>query len=137
MLKITYKKIVNAFKNFSFPDVDFVVGIGTGGLIPASMAAYHLDKEIAYFHVNYRDDNNQPQHKKPVFLESQPIHQGVKNILLIDDVSVTGKTLDAVKKKLSAYHVQTFVLVGLADFVLFPEIKECVDWPWKSLKNKD
>jgi hypoxanthine phosphoribosyltransferase len=52
-------------------------------------------------------------------------------VLLVDDVSVTGKTLDFAKQLLHLNDIKTFVLKGKnADIVLFPEIKECVNWPW-------
>jgi hypoxanthine phosphoribosyltransferase len=50
---------------------------------------------------------------------------------VVDDVSVTGQTLELAKKKLRSSTVKTFVLRGKADHVLFPKIKECVKWPWK------
>ncbi|MEM8970289.1 MAG: hypothetical protein AAGE93_27990, partial [Bacteroidota bacterium] len=55
------------------------------------------------------------------------------HILLVDDVSVTGKTLKTVKAELAEYRVTTFVLKGKADLVVFPDIGTCVDWPWKSI----
>ena len=58
-----------------------------------------------------------------MFLES--------HILLVDDVSVSGVTLSLALSLLKDFEVFTFVLKGQADYVLFPEIKECVNWPWK------
>jgi len=52
--------------------------------------------------------------------------------LLVDDVSVTGKTLKCAVENLQDYTVYTFVLKGKADYVLFPEINTCVEWPWKT-----
>ncbi len=56
---------------------------------------------------------------------------GVKRILLVDDVSVSGQTLQAARELLMDYEVTTFVLKSKADLVAFPEIGECVVWPWK------
>jgi hypoxanthine phosphoribosyltransferase len=52
-------------------------------------------------------------------------------ILLVDDVSVSGQTLALARSLLKGYEVITFTLKGKADFVLFPEITACVNWPWK------
>lgn len=49
----------------------------------------------------------------------------------MDDVSVSGSTLSFVKKIIHTNEVVTFILKGKnADIVLFPEIGECVKWPW-------
>ena len=56
---------------------------------------------------------------------------GVTRILLVDDVSVSGQTLQAARELLMDYEVTTFVLKSKADLVAFPEIGECVVWPWK------
>ena len=56
-----------------------------------------------------------------------------KRILLVDDVSVSGKTMNAALEQLEGLNVRTLAMKGKADFVLFPEIKDCVKWPWKSL----
>jgi hypoxanthine phosphoribosyltransferase len=55
--------------------------------------------------------------------------------LLVDDVSVTGKTLEEARSLFKGNHITTFVFKGKADFVLLPDIKDCVDWPWKYSKN--
>ena len=46
------------------------------------------------------------------------------NVLLIDDVSVTGKTIGLAKEVFKDFNVKTFVLVGEADYVLFPDIRK-------------
>ncbi len=52
-------------------------------------------------------------------------------LLLVDDVSVSGKTMKMAKEALAGNEVKTLALKGKADYVLFPEISECVKWPWK------
>jgi hypoxanthine phosphoribosyltransferase len=59
-----------------------------------------------------------------------PTSTGLR-VLLVDDVSVTGKTLNRVKALLKGYTVYTLVMKGKGDFVLFPEVGTCVQWPWK------
>jgi hypoxanthine phosphoribosyltransferase len=56
---------------------------------------------------------------------------GGQRVLLVDEVSVTGKTMEFAKTFLTEHEVITFALKGKADYVLFPEIASCVNWPWK------
>jgi hypothetical protein len=46
-------------------------------------------------------------------------------------VSVTGKTLAFARTLLPGHDIRTLVLKGRGDYVVFPEIALCVDWPWK------
>jgi hypoxanthine phosphoribosyltransferase len=50
---------------------------------------------------------------------------------LVDDVSVTGSTMRKALDQLKGLNVKTLAMKGKADFVLFPEISDCVKWPWK------
>lgn len=115
----------------SFPPCDLVVGIAQGGIAPATLIAYILGRELRIVHFNFRNQDNTPVHPQPVLLNEITIPAGVKRILLVDDVSVSGKTLKAAKDLLAQYEVTSFVLRGKADYVLFPEIDYCVKWPWK------
>ena len=114
------------------PSIDHVVGITTGGIVPASLLAYRLDCSLSLIQINYRDSNNNPQRPTPKLLEPFTLPIGINHILLVDDVSVSGQTLETAKKILLGYDVVTFVLKGKADLVAFPEIGECVNWPWKT-----
>jgi len=55
----------------------------------------------------------------------------------VDDVSVTGKTLEKAKEVLGENKILTLVLKGRADLVLFPELEHCVKWPWSITKQKE
>ncbi len=131
-VKLDFTDISQRLKQIDLPEVDMVVGIATGGTVPASLAAYQLDRPLVMLHINYRAEDNTPQHEAPVLIFSQDIPQEKCRILLVDDVSVTGKTLDLAKKLLNGHDVLTFVLKGQGDFVAFPEIESCVHWPWKT-----
>lgn len=187
MVMLTFQEICDRIRQMTFPEVDLVVGIGSGGVVPASVIAFHLKKGLSVVTINYRDDNNTPRHDEPMILnlpeklllgspaagvsaipvkitgndishQSPPASDGTllndrdkyargdegvaygrlpelhdrKRILLVDDVSVSGKTLQTAKELLSGHIVTTFTLKGKADLVLFPEIGDCVKWPWKS-----
>jgi len=129
---LSLKSIKERLLQFTIPETDLVLGIGRGGIEPAKLVAEKTGKPLLLVAVNYRDDENIPQRNAPVILENLiiPFEKGSR-ILLVDDVSVSGKTLETVKKKLRDYQVITLVFKGKADYVLFPEINTCVEWPWK------
>lgn len=113
--------------------VDAVVGIQTGGRIPAVMCAYRLKCPLYMLPIHFRDPSNKPEHDQPiVFSDTYQLPPAGQKILLVDDVSVTGKTIETARKLLADQYewVSTFVLKGRGDIVLFPEIKNCVAWPW-------
>jgi len=134
---LSLEEIQQRLQEYPIPKADLVIGIGRGGSNPAKMVAAMISAPLFILNVNYRDDENNPQREAPVILGNVdiPIETGT-HILLVDDVSVTGKTLEAVKQTLSDYEVRTFVFKGKADHVLFPEIKTCVAWPWNNLKTE-
>ena len=100
-------------------------------MVPAALVGYRLGKPVVFMGINYRDPENRPRHRTPVLLRPFRAPKGVKRVLIVDDVAVTGQTLALAKKKFPSCRVSTFVLKGKADYVLFPAIRECVHWPWK------
>ncbi len=131
MVLLSFKEITERLKTIDFPTVDIVIGIGTGGVPAATMVAYHLNAELKVITLNYRDEENNPKYKDPVVLSVPTWELEGKKILLVDDVSVSGKTMHAALELLTGYDVKTCAMKGKADFVLFPEVKDCVKWPWK------
>ncbi|MGK7394733.1 MAG: phosphoribosyltransferase [Candidatus Cyclobacteriaceae bacterium M3_2C_046] len=133
MLNISFSEISQKLSEFQFPPVELVLGIARGGIIPAGLIAHQLQIPLHYIKVNYRDDQNQPRYQTPVLLDDFNLNwdKGAR-ILLVDDVSVTGNTIHYVRQFLTDYQVVTFALKGKADLVLLPDIRSCVNWPWKS-----
>ncbi len=131
MVPLSFKEITDRLKTINFPEVDVVIGIGTGGVPAATMVAYHLNAELHVMTLNYRDEQNNPRYDEPKVLQKASWNLEGKRILLVDDVSVSGKTMNAGLEQLKGFDVKTCAMKGKADFVLFPEIKECVKWPWK------
>ncbi len=131
MRSLTFKEIAEALRSFPLPDCDLVAGIGTGGVVPASLVAYQANRDLIIVQFNYRDEENRPRYDAPVLQRSADIPEGVRRILLVDDVSVTGRTLDAARSLFEGYEVATLVMKGKADYVVFPDIATCVKWPWK------
>lgn len=131
MVPLSFKEISARLKTIDFPPIDLVLGIGTGGVPAATMVAYHLNAELLVMTLNYRDEKNNPLYEQPQVLSTPNWQLEGKRILLVDDVSVSGKTMNAALELLKGYQVKTCAMKGEADFVLFPEIKDCVKWPWK------
>jgi hypoxanthine phosphoribosyltransferase len=129
---LNLEEIIKKMQSFSFPNVDIVVGISSGGVFPAKLVAKQLDLPLRLIYINYRNQNNQPKYAVPKFIKMEDLPQDTKKLLLVDDVSVSGKTLQYAKDHLKNFKVKTFVLKGHADYVLFPGIRSCVHWPWKS-----
>ena len=131
MVPLSFKEISERLKQIDLPEIDLVIGIGSGGIPPATFVAFHLNADLEVITLNYRDENNTPRYDTPKILYQPDLKLGEKRILLVDDVSVSGKTLNAALDLLKGYNVKTLARKGKADFVLFPEIKDCVKWPWK------
>jgi len=131
MVPLSFVEISERLKQMKLPETDVVIGIGTGGIVPASIVAFHVKAELQIMTLNYRDENNNPRYEAPVVLQKFLGDLSGKRILLVDDVSVSGKTMNAALQQLEGLNVKTLAMKGKADFVLFPEIKECVKWPWK------
>jgi hypoxanthine phosphoribosyltransferase len=127
---LTIKQITDRLRSFEFPEVDIVVGIASGASIPAKMIAELLKRPLQYIHINFRDVDNKPRFENPHLIKTDTIPSDCERILLVDDVSVSGKTLACAIENLPDKTVYTFVLKGKADYVLFPEVKTCVNWPW-------
>lgn len=131
MVPLSFKEISERLKQIDLPEIDLVIGIGSGGIPPATFVAYHLNADLEVITLNYRDENNTPRYDTPKIFYQPHLNLDGKRILLVDDVSVSGKTLNAALELLKGYNVKTLAMKGKADFVLFPEIKDCVKWPWK------
>ena len=132
---LDFHDISRKLRDFRFPKVDLVIGIATGGTYPAIMVAHQLGLDCRFIHINFRDPSNDPFHPEPVILSSDlnDIPPGTK-ILLVDEVSVSGKTMNKALGLLKNFDVKTFVLKGKGNFVLFPDVKTCVNWPWKVIE---
>jgi len=132
MIPLSFSTIAQRLREMELPQTDLVIGIGTGGIVPASLVAFHLKSELTLITINYRDEQNNPRFESPetITIPDFPNLAG-KKILVVDDVSVSGKTLQKAVELLSGYEVKTLTMKGKADYVLFPEIQDCVRWPWK------
>lgn len=131
---IAFETIGEALRSTPLPATDLVVGIGSGGVVPAAMAAYELRTPMRIIWLNHRGIDNVPIRSIPQLSQPFSLPPGTKKILLVDDVVVSGKTLEAAKKLLPQTEIITMALKGDADIVLFPDIQSCVQWPWNPIK---
>lgn len=156
-VKLELPDIARRLKRMTLPNVDAVIGIATGGVAFATMVAFWLEKPLHIIHLNYRDDMNRPRYEKPTLLkpfaldsttfnkgilsksEREPLAKGEStehsghHLLLVDDVSVTGATLETAKNLLADFHITTLVIKGKADVVLYTDVRSCILLPWRDL----
>jgi hypoxanthine phosphoribosyltransferase len=132
-VNLSMAEITRRMKAMEFPEADAVVGIQTGGRIPAALLCFHLGLPLYMLPINFRDQDNNPSFDEPqVVGECGNLPPPGCRVLLADDVSVSGKTMAKAKELLPGRDITSFVLKGRGDLVLFPEIRPCVNWPWLS-----
>jgi len=134
MTPLAFRDIVDRLEHWQFPQqLDGVVGIAAGGVVPAALVAQRLGLEMKVIALNYRDDSNEPRFAEPKLLSAVPDLGGWKRVLLVDDVYVSGKSWKAARALLPAEtEVLPFVLKGKVDFALIRDVDGCVQWPWRA-----
>ena len=137
MRELSFVDISERLKYLELPEFDVVVGIADSGVVPASLVADKLGCELAMVKFKYRNDRNVPIYREPVLMKGIDLPSWAKKILLVDDVSVSGKTIRSARDLFGEYSIKTLVFKGEADFVLFPELDKCVEWPWKLKESSD
>ena len=120
---------------WKFPaGIDGVVGIASGGVVPAALVAQRLGVGLKVIAMNYRDEANEPRFAAPKLLSEVPDLGTWRRVLLVDDVYVSGKSWHAARAALLAtVEVLPFVLKGKVDFALIQDVDGCVQWPWKAM----
>ena len=76
-------------------DYDFIVGVGRGGLIPATMLAYKLKKKVIAFGINTYED--MVQTGKYAVYQHITIPTKESKILVVDDICDTGNTFNIIR----------------------------------------
>lgn len=133
MRALDFATIVRRLDRWKFPaGIDGVVGIASGGVIPAALVAQRLGVGLKIIALNYRDEANTPRHAEPRLLAPVPELGRWRRVLLVDDVYVSGKSWQTARSLLPAgVDAWPFVFKGRVAFALFPEVRGCVRWPWK------
>lgn len=124
-------EFVSANKEF-LVGIDFVVGVSRGGLVPAALLAAQIDKPLVAAYINRKDE---------IFFDrAEWIKE--KNILVVDDVLRSGRTLWLLKKYLekntAPKSISFFTLFKVKSLenmnynipVFSQEIDEDIIFPW-------
>lgn len=132
---VSFESITRRIAQWPFPaGVDGVVGIATGGVVPAALVAQHLGVGLKVLALNYRDELNTPRFTEPQLISSVPDLGAWRRILLVDDVYVSGKSWRAARALFPAeVEVLPWVMKGKVDFALIQDVEGCVQWPWKTI----
>lgn len=79
---------------------DYVVGIGRGGLIPATMLAYKLHVPVLSYSIKTYDHQEQTKSADECFYQTvdfdRLLGEGL-NILVVDDICDSGNTFELIK----------------------------------------
>lgn len=134
MTPLAFEDITARLRAWRFPaGIEGVVGIASGGVVPAALVAQQLGVGLKIIAFNYRDEANAPRFAMPKLLSAVPDLGAWRRILLVDDVYVSGKSWHAARALLPReVEVLPFVLKGQQDFALIRDIDGCVQWPWKT-----
>ena len=103
-----FNDISNITEQIRNKNIDAIVGIGRGGLIPAVIMSYSLGvKVVNNFQIeSYENEKNPGTHKLWQNPEKHFIdHFKGKNILVVDDLADSGNTLKLVKRFFEYYNV--------------------------------
>jgi uncharacterized protein len=127
----TIDEILNKIKTIEFrEDFDIIVAIARGGIFPAALLQQKLLIDFEILWLNFRNENQQPQHDEPVLLKPVAFNYINKRILLVDDRSRTGKTFEkGIGLLKGARFIKTFAVNGNADYPLYNET--CFRFPWR------
>jgi uncharacterized protein len=128
----TIDEILDKLKTIEFhEDFDLIVAIARGGIFPAALLQQKLLTDLEIIWLNFRNEKQQPQHEEPVLLKPISFNFKDKKILLVDDRSKTGRTLEKAKELLTgAKFIKTFAVNGKADYPLYDET--CFRFPWRT-----
>jgi hypoxanthine phosphoribosyltransferase len=92
-------------------DYDYIIGIGRGGLIPATMLGYKLNKKVLVFGVNTY--NNQVQGDNYIVYQQPDFIRAKSKYLVVDDICDSGNTFSIFKKLYSHNEFYTFEYASL------------------------
>lgn len=130
-IKLEVDNFVDNHKSF-FDQIDIVIGMSRGGLIPAVLVSTKLNKPLVTAYINKKDE---------IFFDrSEWIKE--KNVLIVDDIVRSGKTMNFLKTYLekntnpnSILIYTIYAVTSMRDNFLniavsTTEVKEDVKFPW-------
>ena len=90
---------------------DYIIGIGRGGLIPATMLGYKLNKKVLAFGVSTYND--QVQEDNFVIYQQPDLLKNNSKYLVVDDICDSGNTFSIFKKIYGESKLYTFEYASL------------------------
>ncbi|MHB8483655.1 MAG: phosphoribosyltransferase [Nitrospiria bacterium] len=137
MKKASYNQVFRSLnktlKNVNPNEVDFIVGISRGGLLPAMHVSTKLVKPLVAAYIDKKDN---------VYFDRDEWVKG-KEVLLVDDIVRSGKTLLKIKNLLLSKGVKgvnTLSIYCLTKSLVKPNYSELsipdIFFPWDEGKNK-
>ncbi len=133
MKSVIWDSYINLLNDIQFESFDLIVAIGNGGIIPAAFIQRKLNIPMRIININYRDPSHKPKYDDAVLLERNEFPIKDKKILIVDDVSRTGKTLKKAKEYLKGNTIKTFTINGEGDYSFYNQ-EECLLMPWANIK---
>lgn len=119
-------------------EYDYIVGVGRGGFIPATLLAYKQDKKILAFGISTYDDNLSNSDIGNIY---QPLNipEDCKRVLVVDDICDTGNTFDIIRTlysdKVQLFFSSLYVKQATEDKVNFystiVEDEVWLNFPWE------
>jgi hypoxanthine phosphoribosyltransferase len=117
---------------------DLIVAVSRGGVVPARILSDLLETpNLSFMQIEFYTSINQTL-QEPILKQTLTTNVTGKKILLIDDISDTGKSLQLAKNHLQhqgAIEIKTATLYGKTQSITTPDFyeKQTTDWvvfPW-------
>lgn len=122
--------LMERIRAVEFPELDRIVAIARGGVLPGYLVSRWLDLPLDIVTLRFRDDAHRPLYDRPRH-DSAPLPDcNGERVLLADDVANSGATLRCAAELLPGAQITTLVISGTADISLFGPHEQCIRWPW-------
>ncbi|MDR1789818.1 MAG: phosphoribosyltransferase [Opitutaceae bacterium] len=127
----TFADFIERLRALRFTErFDAVVAIANGGCVPGALLAERFQIPLEILHLNWRGPDNTPCRETPTLLRAPSFSFAGKALLIADDRSKTGATLEAARRILrEAALLRTFAVNGTADYSLYNTT--CFPMPWR------
>lgn len=146
LIPISWNELLHVVLKLSrkIRDVDYIVGIKRGGVIPAVLIGASLGiSEIGFIQLKRYSDDKPPRelYDRPRVLKTEIGNVQGKIVLLVDDLARTGKTLieaEKLLKNMGAKKVFKAVIVLKKNALFKPDfygllLDKCPYFPWEDL----
>jgi len=131
-IKLEIDRFIDSNKSF-FNQIDFVIGVSRGGLIPAVLVSTKLNKPLIAAYINDKDE---------IFFDRSEWIEN-KKVLIVDDIVRSGKTMHLLQSYINEHSKPKTVLIytpyavtSMRDhnyeiIVSTTEVKDNVEFPWE------